>query len=235
MTESMIQLTPSSVLRQARSRSRDDQASVAARPRHGPHRRPRNACRPPRSRRPGLRRPGRRAARSPVSHEAGEGPGHLPDGRRRRTPGRSATAPARARDAASAAGGRRRAGRRDTRRRPVPSDRPWRGSRRRRPARRCRRARAWRGSCPRCVTVTARAVRHQTRVTSHPVSQRTRSKLCTPVWSRMPPPESSGRSSQSSGEGSKRWFDHQRAQRAEIRQALPQRARRWRSTAACAP
>ena len=70
--------------------------------------------------------------------------------------------------------------------------RPWRASRRPRPARRCRRAPAWRGSCPRCATVTARAVRHQTRVTSRPVSKRTRSKLCTPVWSMMPPPETLG-------------------------------------------
>ena len=53
-------------------------------------------------------------------------------------------------------------------------------------------------------TVRTRAVRQNTSVTSHPVSSRTRSKQCTPVCSRMPPPDMDGSSSQASGDGSKR-------------------------------
>ena len=94
---------------------------------------------------------------------------------------------------------------------------------RRRPACRCPRAPrlARKLSSVRCVT--ACAVRHQTRATSAPVSVRTRSKLCTPVWSTMPPPEASGRSSQSSGDGSKRWFTTIARMRPEPVEALAQR------------
>ena len=161
--------------------------------------------RPRRSGRPG-RRPrrrqgaARRVARAPRRRVPPPAPSVPP------APGRRGTVSGPRRCAASAAGGRRRPGRRDTRCRPGRTGPPWRASPRRQPACRCPRARgvARKLSSVRCVT--ACAVRHQTRATSAPVSVRTRSKLCTPVWSTMPPPEASGRSSQSSGDGSKRWF-----------------------------